>query len=298
MTAGLVAIHLHGPLADRFGPLHHLAVRSPREAIVALDANYPGFLAAFIEHERYAIVADDDVRLGDEAGVMPFGRELHMAPIIEGRAPIAGALLGAAFPILATTTFLGVSAATILGTILVTGLLIGASLLLTSKTPDKEDTPRDENYAFTGPENVSGQGVAVPLIYGRVFCGSVVISAGLELATELAPSSHPTTSALAARRGVALAYPDPPVDIPPPPGGWPAIVEGGPDGPQPAGWVIATNLHVIELDGSEKFLVIWEPDPQPDSLGVTYAWNELQGYYALERVQPVADYWLEPEVPA
>ena len=36
-----IAVHLYGPLADKYGPLHHFAVGSPHEAVRALDANYP-----------------------------------------------------------------------------------------------------------------------------------------------------------------------------------------------------------------------------------------------------------------
>ena len=169
----LVAVHLHGPLGERYGTPHHFAVQSPREALYALDANFPGFIASFVEHERYGIVVDDDWREGENAAVLPASKDIHFVPVVEGETPLVALGL--------TTVFTGLSmtAATIIGSLLVTGLMIGISLLFRPKKPEKpEAQEKDESFIFSGPENVTGQGVAVPLIYGRVFAGSVVVSAG------------------------------------------------------------------------------------------------------------------------
>jgi predicted phage tail protein len=184
----LVAIHLHGPLGERYGPLHKFAVQSPREALHALDANYPGFIAAFAAHERYGIMVDDEWREGDNAAIMPASKEIHFVPAIEGEVPIVAVGLTAAFGLSAT-------AATIIGSLLVTGLMIGLSLLFRPKQPKQaEEEEMDDSYIFSGPENVTGQGVAVPLIYGRVYAGSVVVSAGqdtIDLITTTAQAGNP-----------------------------------------------------------------------------------------------------------
>ena len=177
-----IAVHLYGPLADKYGAEHHLAVMTPHEAIRALDANFPGFIRDFAAHQIYHLLADGDWRDGDEAAIMPVSRELHLVPQIKGRAFLAAALIGAAFPALATTTILGVSAATLIGGALFLGVMVGLSFLFRPKTPEQKDEDRNESFAFTGPENVVTQGAPVPLAYGRVYCGSVVVSAGLEVA--------------------------------------------------------------------------------------------------------------------
>lgn len=173
----LVTIHLHGPLADQFGAVHRFDVRTPIEAVRALDANYPGFVAAFAQHSHYGLYADGDWRDGDAAASMPVSRELHICPIIEGRAFIGAALVGALFPSIA-----GTAAATIIGGLIMTGLLIGISLLFAPKVKKPKEAGRDESFAFNGTGNIAGQGAAVPLIYGRVHAGSVIISAGFEIA--------------------------------------------------------------------------------------------------------------------
>lgn len=168
----LVAIHLHGPLADRYGSLHHFSVQTPREALYALDANYPGFLADFAAHERYGIMVDDDWREGENAAILPASKDVHFVPVVEGEVPFVAFGLTAVFGLSAT-------AATIVGSLLVTGLMIGISLLFRPKKPQQKEAEEiDDSYIFSGPENVSTQGVAVPLIYGRVYAGSVVVSAG------------------------------------------------------------------------------------------------------------------------
>jgi predicted phage tail protein len=43
---------------------------------------------------------------------------------------------------------------------------------------DGDNDPR-KSYSFSGIQNVSRQGVPVPIIYGEVFTGSIVVSAGI-----------------------------------------------------------------------------------------------------------------------
>lgn len=171
----LVKVHLHGVLGEKYGALHEFAITTPREAVRALDVNYRGFYADFIKQDRYIIIADDDLRDGDSAAELTLARELHLVPRIDGQAPLVGLGITALIPAISGT------AATILGGVLLTGVMIGLSLLLKPKQPEEKEEAKDESYAFSGPENVTEQGAAVPLIYGRVFVGSVVVSAGLSV---------------------------------------------------------------------------------------------------------------------
>lgn len=185
MNEGLVTVRLHGQLGQEFGPEHHFAITTPLEAIRALDVNYPGFRRAFIQAERYYIRVDGDWR-ADEAITFPCSREIDIIPDVAGQAFIGAALIGAIIPTLA-----GTLTATILGSLLVTGLLLGVSLLLTPKP--KKNTARDkdkiESNQFSGPDNLVGQGAAVPVVYGRCFVGSVVISVGIETGDVALPST-------------------------------------------------------------------------------------------------------------
>ena len=44
------------------------------------------------------------------------------------------------------------------------------------------ETDTRVNYSFNGIQNVSRSGVCIPLIYGEVFCGSIVVSSGTDTA--------------------------------------------------------------------------------------------------------------------
>jgi predicted phage tail protein len=171
-----IDIHLYGPLADKYGALHRLAVMTPHEAVRALDANFPGFIRDFAAHRIYHVLADGDWRDGDQAATMPVSRELHLVPQVEGRAFLGALLISTLFPAI------GATAASIIGGALFLGVMVGLSFLFRPKTPDQKSDERNEGFAFTGPENVVTQGAPVPLAYGRVHCGSVVVSAGLEVA--------------------------------------------------------------------------------------------------------------------
>ena len=81
------------------------------------------------------------------------------------------------------TGFLSASASVAIGSIGVSLALGGISQLLTptpkiSQGADSTSDPR-KSYSFSGIQNVSRQGVPVPVIYGEVFTGSIVISAGI-----------------------------------------------------------------------------------------------------------------------
>jgi predicted phage tail protein len=176
----LVNVHLYPPLSDKFGALHKFAIRSPHEAVRALDANYPEFVSEFRKCDRYVILVDDnEVRAGPEEFMLPVSHDIHLIPRIEGQAFLGPMAVGAVLGIAATSI-----TAQILGTLLVAGVLFGLSMLFRPKKPEKpatEEAKKDDSFAFSGPENVTAQGVAVPLIYGRVFAGSVVVSAGLSV---------------------------------------------------------------------------------------------------------------------
>ena len=50
-----------------------------------------------------------------------------------------------------------------------------------SRGADSTNDPR-RSYSFSGIQNTSRQGVPVPIVYGEVITGSVVISAGIDIA--------------------------------------------------------------------------------------------------------------------
>ena len=129
----------------------------------------------------------------------PIGKQdLHFVPVITGAGGEGGlgsiltgaALIGASFiPGLQAVTIgtFGFSAPVALSTIAgTTGAFLalgGVSEMLTPtpKTPDfsSEEDPR-LSFNFSGTQNTSRAGTPVPIVYGEIFTGSVVISAGVD----------------------------------------------------------------------------------------------------------------------
>jgi len=118
------------------------------------------------------------------------GAKSGTAKILLGIGLIAVSFLLPGAGAFGTLSLFGVSAAqggAVLAGIGTTLSLTGASLVLggvsqlltpVSKTSYDETDP-SKSYSFSGIQNVSRQGVPVPICYGEVLVGSVVISAGI-----------------------------------------------------------------------------------------------------------------------
>jgi len=273
MSGRLVAVHFHGALAERFGARHYFDIRTPAEAVRAMDANHPGFRAAFLATaERYAICADGDWRDGLDGAVLPISREVHFCPRVEGGAFIGAALVGYAIPALA-----GTLAAEIIGAVLVAALVWGVSQLFASKAAEAVDPAElADSYVFTGPENVAAQGAAVPVVYGRCVVGSVVVSAGLSAGdqiilaqTSLAAGSPTQLAGASLRIEPGMAQPR---------GGLPPIelqTVGPPDARVrrlgPAGWHHMGAHTLSEADQQRQVDLFVSPDS-------VAAWDYWRGF--------------------
>ena len=62
-------------------------------------------------------------------------------------------------------------------------MLIGgvAEMINPTQEPDFKEVQRSKDYTFSGITNTAQQGLAVPIVYGRAFVGSAVISSGLDV---------------------------------------------------------------------------------------------------------------------
>lgn len=206
-------IRLYGLAAKKFGKSFELDVASVAEATRALSLQVKGF-REFVEKHHFHIVCGKTLKRGWVLGedTVDFGLpegDLHVLPVTEGAKRgglfkiIAGVfLLAAAFfvPVIApglaatmgVTTVGGIS---FVGSIAAAGLgLIAAGITqMMTKTPKTEDPKDDSSFTIDGQLNVTEQGGAVPLIYGRFGVGSTLISAGVTT-VEYPFNSGPDTS--------------------------------------------------------------------------------------------------------
>ena len=192
-------IYLHGPLAEKYGPEFRLSVSTAGEAIRALHVNFPGFTDDLREGQ-YELVrgANDETgfRLGlEEVNDFALGSaDFHIVPVIEGSSKGGGAiktilgvaLVGTALAfsggmLAAPLAASGIMSGITYGNLAIVGLALAISGVATLLTPKKKVTSDDSSFSIKGPSNTYAQGNPVPLVYGRLITGSVLVSAGMDV---------------------------------------------------------------------------------------------------------------------
>jgi predicted phage tail protein len=213
----MARIHLHGALGRQFGRLADYQVRDAAEAIRALAANHPGFEKIFREGS-YRLVRGPRSRGGidltlDTLTLGLGSADLHIIPVPAGAKSggagkaIMGALImavavvasiptgGTSLALGAEFTIGGVGLGVTYGSVALFGaamMLSGISQML-SPTPKANLPDNKQSYLFSGPVNVTEQGGSVPLVYGRCWVGSTVISSGMD--TEQVGTAQPQPAA-------------------------------------------------------------------------------------------------------
>ena len=184
-------IKLYGALAKFVG--HRVLeadVATAAEAVRFLVTNWPE-LEGHMAKQYYRVhTAGEDLTLDDVH--YPMGREIQIVPVMAGAGAIGRILLGVAliagafFTGGATIGLLGLAAPVALSTVLagvgVTLLLGGVAQLLTPtpKTSEDEGDPR-KSFSFSGIQNTTRAGVPVPVVYGEMLVGGIVVSAGADI---------------------------------------------------------------------------------------------------------------------
>lgn len=179
-------IKLYGELAKRFGQEHQFDVRSASEAIHAMCVNFTGFKEFMATSHKYGVgfkvfVGTNSIKKESDTAFPSSDREvIRISPCIFGSGGVAKFLVGLTLITVGfLTSWTGVGG--FLGKMGAALVLGGLSQLL-SEPPRLGGNGMDEtkeSYLFAGPENVTRQGGAIPIGYGRVMVGSTVISAGI-----------------------------------------------------------------------------------------------------------------------
>ena len=186
-------IKVYGKLAKHLGQRSFkAAVKTPAEAIRFLLANFPDLRGVLSEGDYKVTVGRNQLDLVDHPEHLHFPvasqEPIRIVPVIAGAEGVGQILAGIA--LIAAAIFipglgLGLAGATVTQVGLLGGALVlgGLAQMLTptptiSQGTDGDNDPR-KSYSFSGIQNVSRQGVPVPIIYGEVFTGSIVVSAGI-----------------------------------------------------------------------------------------------------------------------
>ena len=192
-------LKLYGELAKFIGHKEfEIKVHSLPQAISFLVNNFPE-VEAYMNPKHYQVKIGNYEINEDELN-FPIGQQdIHIIPVISGagdgfgRFLLGAALIGASFffpgaGLFGTTSFLGAAAGTGVGTLIGTGIsAIGAGLVLQgvgnmlypTEDPTFEDNPQI-SFNFSGTQNTARAGTPVPIVYGEIFTGSVVISGDVD----------------------------------------------------------------------------------------------------------------------
>ena len=176
-------IVLGGFLGKKYGKTYNLLLErgDPREAVRALDANFPGFAKDIADAQlkglRFAVfkngknIGEDELDLGG-------AKELKFVPVIHGskRAGLLQTIAGIA--LILASPFTG-------GVTMAPGIALAAGRVVQMLSPQvrglsnsaaPENTP---SYAFGSAKNTTASGNPVPICIGRRRWGGAIISAGI-----------------------------------------------------------------------------------------------------------------------
>ena len=189
----LRTVRLYGELAEFVGHKELEAViNSTADAMRFLVSNFPVLESHMAD--RYYQILVDDYEIGEEDIHNPIGQsDISIVPVITGagggtgRFLLGAVLIGAAFAV--GGGFLGGALAKNLGAIgfvknIGFALAIGgvSEMLFPLPKPQEFNNEQDPriSFSFSGVQNTSRAGTSHPIVYGEIFTGSVVISAGID----------------------------------------------------------------------------------------------------------------------
>jgi predicted phage tail protein len=181
-------VRIYGQLAEFVGQsTFEVAISTTAEAVRFLVANFPA-IEAHMAQQRYQVRAGS-MEIIEENLHHPVGsgETIEIVPVIAGAGPVGRIILGAVLIVasffIPGAALFGIGLAPIalgIGASLVLG---GVAQLLTPTPQTNLDATKDprtiESFSFSSIQNVSRQGLPVPIGYGETIVGSIVIGAGL-----------------------------------------------------------------------------------------------------------------------
>ena len=221
-------------LGKKYGETHvYYNLRTPADAIKLLCINYPEFAKDLLTSHKQGIfykLTQVNQELDYTELNLPIGsHDLVVTPVISGSKGVGKVLLGvglviatggfgtgAGLSLFGNTGLTGIAAVTAkVGSAVGMTLLINGVSQMLAPQPTLPDTidfdgaftnfsggpgslvkgaDGKQSFAYTGPTNVSGLGKTIPVVYGQVLTGSLIVGAQIE------PESENTTRAVFFRK--------------------------------------------------------------------------------------------------
>jgi predicted phage tail protein len=178
----MTQVNLHGLLSFEFGESMRIFLRRPKDVFTAIDANKKNFYKRIIELAQigchYSIVVDGvDIKDLKELELKKQHKVIDLVPAITGTGGGNG-LFGGILTVIGVVAFFfnpGIGIALI-------GM--GVSMMLAPKPGGPVEPPKasvgtasafNQSFFFSNVANLSQQGSPVPIGYGRLRIGSLVI---------------------------------------------------------------------------------------------------------------------------
>ena len=178
----MITIKLYGHLGTQFGRIHKYAIRTPVEAVRALEANCRGFKKALLKEGilGYKVIVDGQDRSSKEEIIYPADTEIKFIPIVKGKGNgtwgwikvIIGIIIVVVAVVTQNYEFVPTGLAMIYGGV--------TQILYKPPVMQLQDAVLAENNSskyFDGPSGIGTQGYPVPLAYGKVMSGYTVVHA-------------------------------------------------------------------------------------------------------------------------
>ena len=195
----LTTVYLDGALGEKFGTRWELDVSSPAEALRMIEANSHGFISWIrnnmdvYKHYRVMYETETSTRglTEDELTLHGKPKSIRFVPVIAGSSGrgmgniVTAVIIAAVAYVTGPLGFISAGTQSAMYAAAIASAVGGVVQMLTpladSSAMDKKDNENKTSYYFNGGVNTTGQGVPVPLIYGRVRAGSHNISASLSI---------------------------------------------------------------------------------------------------------------------
>ncbi len=195
-------LKLYGELAEFVGHKEfEIKVDSLAKAVSFLVNNFPQ-VEKYMNPQYYQVKVGNYAVDKDEIH-HPIGQEdIHIVPVISGagrgfgKVLLGAALIAGAFFVPVAAGNIGLAAGIKAGSLAKVGflsktmLLVGANLALTGVSemlfpmpkPKEFKSEQDPqlSFSFSGTQNTSRAGTPVPIVYGEIVTGSVVISGAID----------------------------------------------------------------------------------------------------------------------
>lgn len=181
----MVNVRFYGSL-KQFGTEFRLDCKTPAEVVQALTSQIPK-LRQFIQQGLFTVRVGreylDNRHL--EQGLNQHLKDnstVHFTPVLKGskKAGLFQTIVGAVMVVVGAFTSWAGGAALIAGGI---GLMAGGVAQMLTKMPSMstgKDAERKQSTSFSNLSNMAAQGRPMPIAYGRIRVGSLIISQGVE----------------------------------------------------------------------------------------------------------------------